>query len=557
MPAVEPIRIALLCNSLTVEAWEADALRQVLALPFVQVVLVIENATPHQGPTLRQPFRYPWRRLLWRGYKRLRLAKISAVQPVDLSDELEKLPRLKAVVTHPKKHSDYFSDVDLARIREAQPDVLLRFGFGILRGDILTVAKHGVWSYHHGDEQRFRGGPPGFWEIVRNVPATGAILQRLTPTLDSGIVLRKGYFPTLRKSYRAQLNQLLHGTSGWMKQALLDVHLGNTAALLAAPATSSARITTFPVNLRFVLCCFQRLGATLSFHYTELFRHERWSVGIVPQALTDIAANGLTQPVQWLPDPPDHEFYADPFGGTLENGEELILCEHYSYRHGKGVIARLTRSGIATEWLEREHHLSYPFLFPVGNQLMLLPESQENYNVSLRNAEQPEKTEMHLLHGVPAVDSSVVEFEGKWWLFCTREDDGGANYSLHIFCAENSDSTFEPHANNPVKTDVRSARPGGTPFVHNGKLYRPAQDCAADYGFAVVLNEITTLTTTAFAETPVRTLRPQTGWRNHSGLHTLSYLTAGETLLDAKRYAFSAAQFRRVLRRKLRRFFSR
>jgi methionyl-tRNA formyltransferase len=44
--------------------------------------------------------------------------------------------------------------------------VLLRFGFNILSGEILTVARYGVWSYHHGDNDYYRGGPPHFWELV-------------------------------------------------------------------------------------------------------------------------------------------------------------------------------------------------------------------------------------------------------------------------------------------------------------------------------------------------------------------------------------------------------
>ena len=36
-----------------------------------------------------------------------------------------------------------------------------------LRGEI---ARHGVWSYHHGDNRFYRGGPPGFWEVMEDQP---------------------------------------------------------------------------------------------------------------------------------------------------------------------------------------------------------------------------------------------------------------------------------------------------------------------------------------------------------------------------------------------------
>jgi Formyl transferase len=552
----EKIRVVLLCNGLSFEAWEAAAIRQVTELPFVELVLIVENNNTASGATLKQPLHYPWRNFFWRIYKRKRLSKIDAVQLVDLSDELERLPRIKTITSLKGKYSEFFPEETIARIREAKADVILRFGFNIIRGEILTAARYGVWSYHHGDEQQFRGGPPGFWEMVRGVTVTGAILQRLTEKLDSGIVLRKGYFPTIRKSYRAQLNQLLNGTSSWMMQSLVDLHNGITAPLEAAPVSSQAKITTYPVNIRFVLAVIQQSFAALRFHYGELFRHEIWHTGIVQQSITNITENGITAPITWIVPADKNDFYADPFGGVDAEGNELILCEHFNYKTGKGVIARINRNGNAEEWLEREHHLSYPFMFRVGEEQMLLPESHENYNVSLRYANNPGKTVMHLLHGVPAVDSSVVEYNGKFWMFCTREDDG-ANISLHIYYAENSDSTFEPHAANPVKTDVRSSRPGGTPFVHNGKLYRPAQDCSTDYGAAIVINEVTLLTPTEFSEREVQRIAPQQSWTCNKGLHTLSVLNENETLIDAKKYVFNTAQFRRVLRRKISRFFSR
>ena len=43
-----------------------------------------------------------------------------------------------------KKFSDYFTPEDVQRVRDHDLDVVLRFGFRILRGDALKVARHGV-----------------------------------------------------------------------------------------------------------------------------------------------------------------------------------------------------------------------------------------------------------------------------------------------------------------------------------------------------------------------------------------------------------------------------
>jgi methionyl-tRNA formyltransferase len=53
-------------------------------------------------------------------------------------------------------------------------------------------------SIHHGDNRVFRGGPPGFWEIMKGAVRSGFIVQRLTPKLDGGAVLVRGDQPTAR-----------------------------------------------------------------------------------------------------------------------------------------------------------------------------------------------------------------------------------------------------------------------------------------------------------------------------------------------------------------------
>lgn len=65
------------------------------------------------------------------------------------------------------KYAQYFSAKDLTLIKTHKPDVILRFAYNIIKGEILTLAKHGVWSFHHADEQVIKGGPAGFWELSK------------------------------------------------------------------------------------------------------------------------------------------------------------------------------------------------------------------------------------------------------------------------------------------------------------------------------------------------------------------------------------------------------
>jgi hypothetical protein len=147
-----------------------------------------------------------------------------------------------------------------------------------------------------------------------------------------------------------------------------------------------------------------------------------------------------------------------------------------------------------------------------------------------------------LLDGVAGIDSTVFCYGGRWWLFAGIKDDG-PNYKLHAWYADSLQGHWEPHAANPIKIDVRNARGAGTPFIHEGVLYRPAQDCAGGYGRAVVINRVDELTPTSFRERAVSTISPSPGSPYPLGIHTLSAF-GDKTLIDGK--------YRRVTGRGLR-----
>ena len=78
--------------------------------------------------------------------------------PGDLREELAHAEQLRCRTERRGKWSEHFTEDDLDAIRDHQLDVLIRFAYGIIRGDILDVPRHGVWSFHHGDIERYRGG---------------------------------------------------------------------------------------------------------------------------------------------------------------------------------------------------------------------------------------------------------------------------------------------------------------------------------------------------------------------------------------------------------------
>ena len=181
-------------------------------------------------------------------------------------------------------------------------------------------------------------------------------------------------------------------------------------------------------------------------------------------------------------------------------------------------------------------HLSYPYLFEHAGDVLCVPETYQAAEVGLYRADDfPARWSKvaTLIAGVPALDATVFRHGDRWWLACSMQGATERSH-LHLYHAADLLGPWTPHVGNPVKVDIRSGRPGGTPFVHGGSLYRPAQDASTTYGGRVVINRVRALTPAEFDEEPVAVVEPLRDSPYPDGLHTLSAL-GDITLIDAKR----------------------
>lgn len=554
-PQKPVLRVAILCNGSVFEAWEAACIREVMALPFTEIVLRIappEQELPARG-FVHKLLNYSWKLLLWNRLDK-KSKKIPARRPVDMNSELAAAPLLHCLPEKKGKYSEYFTETDIETIRSYKPDMILRFGYNIIRGEILNVAPYGVWSFHHADEQVIRGGPGAFWEIMHGHDVTGALLQRLTGKLDAGIVLRKGWFPTVRHAYLHNLDQLLWGTTSWMKQVCNDIHHNQASYFTAPPLETKAPVYRFPRNGTMLHFAFKLLGQKIRFHYRELFCAEQWNVGIIRKPISALLHGELPAEVEWLAEAAGKNFKADPFGFTDAQGNEHVLYERYDFNTGKGVI-EMQVNGNAATLLETDFHLSFPFVFTHEGKRYLLPEANASGKLTCYELDGNAVKPVRDLLPVPAVDANIVFYENRWWLFCTDEFEG-SNHKLFIYHSAHPLGPWEAHVNNPVKCDIRSARPAGAAFVHEGKLYRPAQCCVPEYGSALILHEVVELTITGFREVAVKRLNPNPHWKYVHGLHHVSAPCDDAMLIDAKYYRFSFSHFLNVLKRKRRRLLN-
>lgn len=543
-----------MCNGRRFPAWQATAIRLLADLAGVEIALLIVRDATGGASRLSRLLDRP--HLLWTLFNKGYIERRSrASRAVDLTAELATVPDIPCRTEPVGRYGERFTEADLEVIRGHELDVILRFGFGIIKGEILTAARYGVWSFHHGDEREFRGRPPAFWELAGGRAVVGSILQRLTERLDGGIVLHRGFFRATAHSYRRTRDEAFMGSAVWPSVVVRQIQNGDTAALDAPPSQTDAPIRHDPGNgvmLRFLA---RQALAFVRTQISGLLRTAKWTVGVADAPIHAFLDG--TPPIHWLEEQGGTRYLADPFGVEHE-GRIMTLVEDYDYAANRGVVSAIdvTSNGPPEVVLDTGVHSSYPYLVADGGEIYCVPETYQANEVRLyRAVDFPARWELvgTLLEDFAALDTTVFRHEGRWWLFCT-DHANDSNTKLHVFHAPSLEGPWRAHALNPVKTDVRSARPAGTPFVHAGYLYRPAQDGSVSYGGGLTITRIDTLTPTRFAEEIVTSVQPPPG-RYSDGMHTLS--SAGRlTLVDGRRDTFVLPAARRELASRLRKLRS-
>jgi hypothetical protein len=240
-------------------------------------------------------------------------------------------------------------------------------------------------------------------------------------------------------------------------------------------------------------------------------------------------------------------FYADPF--PIEHGGHLfVFVEDFEHRLGRGVISAIEFTtegpiGKPEPVLSLPYHLSYPLVFEAYGEVWMIPESCVAGTIDLFRATRFPGgwvKEATLVSGLVASDTTLVEHGGRWWMFATVRDGGGAfSDTLHLWSAQDFRGPWTPHPANPVLIDIASARPAGRFVSRDGVLFRPVQDCRNGYGAALAIARVEKLDDEGFAQTVETILTTGPRWPGRR-LHTLNSVTSSVgafEFIDGSSYA--------------------
>ena len=500
------LRFAVLCGNGRLRAWQVKCLDRLRASDGAELVLMITGGGKPVPPR-------PWSEFVWRLYCRHARDGLPALARIDALQDVGTTLHQAAIG-------------DPGTIRSYRLDFILHFGGGSSEG-LATAAEHGIWSFSHDYEDDLRALAASFEEVRRARPTTCVALHKVGCTganvLQRAVLATHWHLPTNH-------DRMLSICADLCLRACRELAAG--ASERHGPAASS--VPTIPTNAKTFAFLIAQTVAWLRVRLRRTLVLDDWAIGIVDESVEELRRRGSLGEVAWYGTGRRRTYVADPMP-LASAVDSAFLAEHFDYDgSAKGSIARCA-FGVGgrlslTPVLEPEHHLSYPFILEHEGQRYVIPESHEVGTVDLY-ALDPDGTArpVRRLLDLAVSDPTLLRWDGRWWLFCAE-----GSLKLLAFHAEALDAPWTPHRLNPLKIDVTASRPAGPLFERDGALYRPAQDCAASYGSAVVLHRIVELTPDRFAEEEVGRIGPARRGPYREGVHTLHVL-GDRCLVDGKR----------------------
>lgn len=508
-----PLRVAVVADSPRQPRWLADAFSQLAGVAFARVIAVADLGAS-EAPL-------PWP---WTAYLRLD-ASAFGHRP----EPLERV-QLGHAIGHERRIS---GSPEACRRALAELDLDVLFVLGDVPVHAFEgVARHGLWRWSFGSDATLDDRLAGLREVQSGALVTRAMLGARLGGEER--LLCDAWTRSFEFSLARTRDNLLPRAAGFAAQALQRLHRSGEAWLSGCPAAKAP--TREAPDARDFAAFAPRVGANVLRGVQE----KRLEVG------QWLLAVRFGAPAQWdgLAGfqpliPPTDRFWADP-SAVHRDGRHYVFFEELVFSRGRAHIAMMEvrrdgRTSAAVPVLEQDCHLSYPFVFEDEGELYMIPESGERSRVELyRCARFPDqwRLEKVLLEGAFFTDATVARADGRWWMFVNVFPAGTqGSDELHLYHAERLTAEWKPHPRNPLKCDVRGARPAGALYREGPALYRPAQIGTPIYGWGMAIQRVDTLTTTDYREREVMRIAPDPARRIY-GVHTLN--RAGDlTVIDA------------------------
>lgn len=423
-------------------------------------------------------------------------------------------------------------------------DLVIKFGLGLMRVPPPERLPIPILSWHHGDPDRYRGRPAGFWEMAEGAPVVGQVVQIISNKLDAGRVVAFAETRVHRHSYRATLMEA-YGVS----HLLVNEAVRNALAGIALEKSSAGKNCRLPSNLAVLGLATKMAAASAKRLVYGAFFEKSWQVSeatAAPGAVGALSEGGhfpAAESWRTLPTPPGYTFLADPFPSLRPPG---ILVEALSRKTALGEILLVGDDG-PKRLLAGPSHFSYPATIAADGETFIVPEmgqscGQRRFRLSGAAAE--DAGALHIDGASRIVDPTLLGHDGRLYLFGNDAELGST--ALFLWSAPSLDAPFRPHPLSPIRISPRGGRMAGAIARNGGRMIRFGQSFVGDYGEGVFAFEIEVLTPDDYRERLIGEIR----FTDPKGPHTINF-DRDRIVFDWYRTGFSLLAGARRLKARL------
>lgn len=500
----QKLKVGVVLDGIVVPAWVFHMFKKIQASNYAEVSILINNGIAQ--PKTQIP-------VLWKIYGLID-KKLFKVNP-DAFDEksLKDLFSDEAISIH------LGDEKSLKILKDQHLDVIIDVSKGTLPKNLFNFSSFGIWAFHQKDNGTVVGEAASY-EVANGLHSTQVNLIALSTDHNSAQILQQSFSSTRRESVYRNRNSYYWKAAELLPRKLKELHKNGQNALentqrgeTKSPKASEKPLLSNGGFLRSLPKIFRYwIGERKKFKKFN----EQWNLLYCFGNENMVAIKGSN--FSNLKSP-DDRLWADPFV-IHKNDKYYIFIEELVYKEklGKISVMELDKAGNFTTpqtILRKDYHLSYPFLIEDNGALYMVPETKGNRTIELYKCVDfplQWQFEQILIDDIEAVDSTIYKHNDQYWLFCNVTENKGisSHDELFLFYSKSLlNSEWKSHPCNPIISDVRSSRPAGNIFYEDGKLWRPSQDSAKQYGYGLTFNEIIELTETSYEEKAHKSLYPE------------------------------------------------
>lgn len=282
--------------------------------------------------------------------------------------------------------------------------------------------------------------------------------------------------------------------------------------------------------------------------YLEKLYFKHWVLGLCRGDIGEIIrTKAFKQNIQWLSINSTDHHNADPFLTRLKGGSMRIFFEDLALIEQYGKIFSITldeklKMESPKLLLDTKSHLSYPFIITEAGRTLVFPEASKSGRLSCYEYDE-EKESLTFLQDIidlPLLDSTILNYNDKYWLFGTINGNDSHN-KLYIFYSDSILGPYLSHPANPVKNSLSSSRPAGSFIVVDNIIYRPSQNCEKSYGGSITINKVIRLDEAGFMEEPYMQISIDDKNLQMHNIHTIHTINVIDDIIavDGQKWTFS------------------